>query len=128
MSNLFKTLIEQGFVLVYIDKVLLLSNFEEHMLPLFEQLPVISTKKQLAFEISIFMFPKVKFPGHENGYNTIKPIHSKIAGIHKIPSPAGKVALMGFIGALHFYTKFVDKLQSNLKPIYDLLHKNTSWN
>ena len=62
------------------------------------------------------MLLKVKFLGHEIGYNTIKPIHSKIAAIHKIPSPTGKVALMSFIGALNFYTKFIEKLHINLKP------------
>ena len=70
---------------------------------------------------------KVKLLGHEIGYNTIKPIHSKIAAIHKISSPTGKVALKSFIGALNFYTKFIDKLHINLKPFYDLLHKNTPW-
>ena len=73
------------------------------------------------------MLFKVKFLGHEIGYNTIKPIHSKIAAIHKIPSPTGKVALMSFIGALNFYTKFIEKLHINLKPFYDLLHENTPW-
>ena len=46
------------------------------------------------------MLLKVNFLGHEFGYNTMKPIHSKIAAFHKIPSPTGKVALMSFIGAL----------------------------
>ena len=73
------------------------------------------------------MLLKVKFLGHEIGYNTIKPIHSKITAIHKIPSPTGKVALMSFIGALNFYTKFIEKLHINLKPFYDLLHENTPW-
>ena len=53
------------------------------------------------------MLLKVKFLGHEIGYNTIKLIHSKIAAIHKIPSPTGKVALMSLIGALNFYTKLL---------------------
>ena len=74
------------------------------------------------------MLLKVQFLGHEIGYNSIKPIHSKIAAIHKIPSPTGKVALMSFIGALNFYTKFIEKLHINLKPFYDLLHENTHWN
>ena len=73
------------------------------------------------------MLLKVKFLGHEIGYNTIKPIHSKIAAIHKIPFPTGKVALMSFIGALNFYTKFIEKLHINLKPFYDLLNENTPW-
>ena len=89
----------------------------------------ISTKHnlKLAPEKSFFMLLKVKFLGHEIGYNTIKPIHSKIAAIHKIPSPTGKVALMSFIGALNFYTKFIEKLHINLKPFYNLLHENTPW-
>ena len=129
MSSFFKTLFEQGFALVYIDDILLLSNSKEHMFQLIEQLHNISTKNnlKLAPEKSFFMLLKVKFLGHEIGYNTIKPIHSKISAIHKIPSPTGKVALMSFIGALNFYTKFIDKLHINLKPFYDLLHKNTTW-
>ena len=127
MSTFFKTLIEQGFALVYIDDILLLSK--EHMFQLIEQLHIISTKNnlKLAPEKYFFMLLQVKFLGHEICYNTIKPIHSKIAAIHKIPSPTGKVALMSFIGALNFYTKLIEKLHINLKPFYDLLHENTPW-
>ena len=125
MSTFFKTLIEQGFSLVYIDDILLLSDSKEHMFQLIEQLHIISTKNyfKLAPEKSFFMLLKVKFLGHEIGYNTIKPIHSKIAAIYKIPSPTGNVALMSFTGALNFYTKFIEKLHINLKPFYDLLHE-----
>ena len=108
MSTFFKTLIEQGFALVYIDDILILSDSEEHMFQLIEQLHIISTKNnfKLAPENFFFMLLKVKFTGHEIGCNTIKPIHSKTAAIHKIPSPTGKVALMSFIGTLNFYTTF----------------------
>ena len=97
------------------------------MFQLIEQLHIISTKNQLklAPEKSFFMLLKVKFLGHEIGYNTIKPIHSKIAAIYKISSPTGTVALMSFIGALNFDTEFIEKLNNNLKLFYDLLHENT---
>ena len=127
MSTFFKTLIEQGFALVYIDDILLLSDSKEHKFQLIEQLHVISTKNhpKPAPEKPFFMLLKVKFLGHEIGYNTIKPIHSKIAAIQNIPSPTGKIALMSFIGALNFYTKFIEKIHKNLKPFYNLLHENT---
>ena len=127
MSSVFKTLIEQGFALVYIDDIILLSDSKEHMFQLIEQLHIISTKNNviLAPGKSFFMLLKVKLLGHEIGYKTIKPIHSKKTAIHKIPSPTGKVALMSFIGALNFYTKFIEKLHINLKAFYDLLHENT---
>ena len=128
MSTFFGTLFEQGFAVVYIDDTLLLSNSKEHMFQLIEQLHLISTKHnlKLAPEKYFFMLLRVKFLGHEIGYNTIKPIHSKIA-IHKYPSPTIKVALMSFIGALNFYTKFIEKLQISLKSFNDLLHENTHW-
>ena len=58
MSTFFKTLIEQGFALVYIDDILLLSDSKEH---------IFSTKNnlKLAPEKSFFMLLKVKFLGHE---------------------------------------------------------------
>ena len=73
------------------------------------------------------MLLKVNFLGHVIGYNTIKPIHSKIVAIHKIPSPTDKVALRSFIGAFNVYTKLFEKLNFNLKPFYDLLHENIPW-
>ena len=94
VSTFFKTFFEQAFALVYIDDILLLSNSKEHMFQLIEQLHIVSTKNnlKLAPEKSFFMLLKVKFLGHEIGYNTIKPIRSKLAAIHKIPSPTGKTS------------------------------------
>ena len=130
MSNFFKTLIEQGFALFYIDDILLLSNSKEHMFQLIEQLHIISTKNnlELAPEKSFSMLHKINFLGHVIGYNTIKPIHSKMAAFHKILSLTGKIALMRVISALKFYTEFIDNLHYNLKPFYDLLHENTPCN
>ena len=55
------------------------------MFQLIEQLHLISTKHnlKLAPEKSFFMLLKVKFLGHEIGYNTIKPIHTKVDAIQK---------------------------------------------
>ena len=44
MSTFFKTLIEQSFAFVYIDDILHLSDSEEHMFQLIEQLHIISIK------------------------------------------------------------------------------------
>ena len=129
ISNFFKTFVELGFTLVYIDDILLLSDSKEHLFQLIEQLHIISTKHNLKLVPlkSFFMLLKVKFLGHEIGYNIIKPLYSKIAAIHKIPSPTGKVALMSSIGALNFYIKIIEKLHVNLNPFYNLLHENTPW-
>ena len=116
MSTFFKTLIEQGFALVYIDDILLLSDSKEHMFQLIEQLHIISTENnhKLAPEKSFSCFLKSNFLDMK--LVTIQFNHS-IQNTQlsiKIPSPTGKVSLMSFIGALNFYTKFIEKLHINL--------------
>ena len=63
MSNFFKTPIEQGFALVYIDDILPLSDSKEHMFQLIEHLHIISTKNnlKLAPEKSFSCFLKSNF-------------------------------------------------------------------
>ena len=77
---------------------------------------------KLAPEKSFYMLLKVKFLGHEIGNNTIKPIPSKIEAIKRIPSPKEKKDVMQFLGSVNFYSKFIEKLHINLKPLYTLLH------
>ena len=68
------------------------------------------------------MLLKVKFLGHEIGNNTIKPIPSKVESIKRIPSLKDKKDVMQFFGSVNFYSKFIEKLHINLKPLYTLLH------
>ena len=119
-----KTLIELGPALVYIDNNLLLSNSKEQIFQLIEQFHVLSTKQKLklAPEKSNFMLLKVKYLGNEIGFNTIEPRLSKVAAIHKLSPPLGKVVLMSF---LNVYTKIIETLPINLKPFNDLIHDNS---
>ena len=63
--------------------------------------------------------------GRNTGYNTIKPIQSKVAANHILLSPP---ALMSFIGALKIQKNPIDKHQIILTPFNDLVHENTPWN
>ena len=67
MSTFFKTFIDQGFALVYIDDILLLPNSRKHKL--IEQLHIFREKNnlKLAPEKSFFLLLKVKFLRHEIG-------------------------------------------------------------
>ena len=88
------------------------------MFELIKKLHKIATKEnlKLAPEKSFYMLLKVKFLGHEIGNNTIKPIPSKNEAIKKIPS------------LFHpFYSKFIEKLHLNHKPLYTLLHDDVKF-
>ena len=99
------------------------------MFELIKELHKIATKGnlKLAPEKSFYMLPKVKFLGHEIGNNTIKAIPSKIEAIKRIPSLKDKKDVMQFLGSVNFYSKFIEKLQINLKPLYTLLHDDVKF-
>ena len=99
------------------------------MFELIKGLQKIVTKEnlKLAPEKSLYMSLKVKLLGHELGNNTIKPISSKIEAIKRIPSPKEKKDFMQFLGSVNFYSKFIEKLLFNLKPLYTLLHDDVKF-
>ena len=124
MSTFFRSLIDKRSALVYIDVILLSADEKQEMFELIKELHKVATKEKLklAPEKSFYMLLEVKFLGHEIGNNTIKPIPSKIEAIKRIPSPKEKKNVMQFLGSVIFYSKFVEKLHINLKPLYTLLH------
>ena len=124
MSTFFRSLIDKRSALVYIGDMLLLADEKQEVVELIKELHKIVTKEnlKLALEKSFYMFLKVKFLGHEIRKNTIRPIPSKIEAIKRIPSPKEKKDVMQFLGSVFFYSKFVEKLHINLKPLYPSLH------
>ena len=74
------------------------------------------------------MLLKVKFLGHENGYNTIKPIHSKIAAIHNISSPTGKVSLAHSTFTLNLLKNYILTLNRFTIFYMRTLHGNGQMN
>ena len=70
---------------------------------------------------------KAKVLGHEIGNNTIKPIPSKIEAVKRIPSPKEKKDVKEFLGSVNCYSKFVENLHINLKPLYTLLHDDVKF-
>ena len=99
------------------------------MFELIKELHKIVTKEnlKLAPEKLFYILIKVKFLGHEIGNNTIKPISSKIEAIKRIPSPQEKKDVMQYLGSVNFYSKFIEKLHNNLKPLYTLLHDDVKF-
>ena len=129
MTTFFRSLIDERSALVYIDDILRLADEKQEMFELIKELHKIATKENLKLvpEKSFYMLLKVKFLGHEIGKNTFKPVPSKIEAIKKIPSPKDKKDVMQFLGSVNFYSKFIEKLHINLKPLYTLLHDDVKF-
>ena len=128
-STFFRSLIDKHSALVYIDDILLLADEKQEMFERIKEFHKIATKGnlKLAPEKSFYMLLKVKFLAFEIGNNTIEPIPSKIEAIRRIPSPKEKKDVMQFLGSVNFYSKFIEKLHNNRKPLYTLLHDDVKF-
>ena len=106
MYSFVQKLIDQGFALVYIDDIVLLAHTKIHMLNLIEHLHQIcgSNNLKTAPEKNFYILLPVKYLEHGIGKNTIKPISSKVDGIHKLKTPISKTELMRFISSMNFYS------------------------
>ena len=129
MYSFCQKLNDQDFALVYFDDILLLAQTKFQKLDLIEQLPQICSYNNLkiAPEKSFYVLLTVDFLGHEIGNNTIKPISSKIDGIHQLKTPTSKPELMQFIGSMIFYSEFINKLHISPKSFYSLRCDNISF-
>ena len=129
MSTFFRPLIDKRSPLVYIDDILLLADEKQEMFELIKEIHKIVTKEnlKLAPQKSFYMLLKLKFLGHEIGNNTIRPIPSKSEAIKRIPFSKEKKDVMQFLGSVNFYSKFVEKLHINLKPLYTFLHDDVKF-
>ena len=131
MSTFFKTLMQQGFALVHIDDILLLSNSKEDMYQHIEQIHIVSKKTifNLLLKNHFLCFLKSNFLAMKLVTIQSNPYLPKLQLFRKFLLQLEKPAFLSIIGALIFYTKFIDlKIQSIFKPFHDLLFENTPWN
>ena len=117
-------MIHQGSAMVDFDDFLPISNSKPHKLQFIKQLHGIATKRnsEINCQKPFFMLLTVNYLGHENGYQTSKPILSKSASNHKLPSSHTKSELMILIVSMISYSKFLDELHVNMKPLKALFH------
>ena len=76
---------------------------------------------------SHFFLTRVKFLGHIIERNTITPLKSRIDAIQKLQPPSNKKKIQEFFGMLNFLSKYVYKMQLYLRPFYNILRQQNSF-
>ena len=123
MSKIFRPLILKKNAITYLDDVFMQSQTKDEMITVLEQYHKILQNKNLkaAPDKSHFFLTRVKFLGHNIEQNTITPVKSRIDAIQKLQPPTNKKKIQEFLGMLNFLSKYVYKMQLNLRPFYNIL-------
>lgn len=74
-----------------------------------------------------FLLHSITYLGHVIDQSGIKPIRSKVEAILETRAPQNVTELRTFLGLINFYQKFLPNLASTLRPLNDLLKKDTKF-
>ncbi|GMF47171.1 unnamed protein product [Phytophthora fragariaefolia] len=74
----------------------------------------------ISFTMSIFVQPAVDFLSHEVSQHGIRANPAKLAAIAELPFPTSKKGMQRFLGALNYYSRFIQNMAVNGAVLYQL--------
>ena len=129
MNELFKDMIAEGWLVIYMDDMLLFSKDSK----IHEE----RTKRVLARlrEHNLFLKPEkcyfdvneVEFLGLIVKPDTLAMDPVKLQGIKDWPTPTSVKAVRSFVGFANFYRRFIANFSALTRPLHDLTRKDQPW-
>ena len=129
MSSLFK---EISFVAIYMDDIVVFSKtpqeHEQHLQIVLHRLETFGfklNKKKCQYHQS-----EIDYLGLRISNGSMQPIVEKIKAVTEIRVPTSRTEIQSFLGLVNFYRDFCPDLAETSIPLYELTHKNKTfeWN
>jgi hypothetical protein len=129
MNDLFRELIEEGVVAIYMDDILIFSKtLEEHRQVVNRVLQILQNNKlYLKPDKCIFEVNKVEFLGLILSENQVEMDPIKIEGVRNWPAPKNVKEVQSFLGFVNFYRRFIEGFSHVARPLHDLTRKDSIW-
>src|ERR1700753_930860 len=129
MNDLFKDLIDEGCVVIYMDDILIFTeDLVKHREVVNRVLAILEENKlYLKAEKCDFEKTKVEYLGLiiSQGQVSMDPV--KIEGVSKWPTPGNVTEVQSFLGFTNFYRRFIQDFSDVARPLHDLTKKDTAW-
>ena len=129
MNHLFRDLINQGKVVVYMDDIMIYTTtLEEHRQIVWEVLQLLQENKlYLKHTKCEFKQLETEYLGLVVGHNSVRMDQTKVAGILEWPIPHTRKELRGFLGFLNFYRRFIKDFAAIARPLNALTSEKKDW-
>jgi len=130
MNDIFRTLIAEGIVVVYLDDILIFTETEEeHERAVRRVLEVLAKHKLfLCPEKCEFHRKQIEYLGLVILENKVEMDPVKVAGVHDWPTPENRTDVQAFIGFVNFYRRFIRDFSTIARPLFDLTRSDKAWN
>ena len=129
MNNIFRDLIAEGIMVVYLDDILIFTRTEE------EHVKAIRRVLQVLQEHKLFLRPekckfckeRIKYLGLVISENEVSMDPVKVAGVQEWPTPENKTDVQAFLGFINFYQRFIRDFSAKARPLFDLTRSEQVW-
>jgi len=130
MNDIFRTLIAEEIVVVYLDDILIFTRTEEeHKRAVQRVLEVLAEHKLfLRPEKCEFHRKEIKYLGLVISENKVAMDPVKVARVRDWPTPENRTDVQAFIGFVNFYRRFIRDFSTIARPLFDLTHSDQAWN
>jgi len=130
MNNIFRTLIAEEIVVVYLDDILIFTETEEeHEQAVQRVLEVLAEHKLfLRPEKCEFHRKRIEYLGLVISENKVEMDPVKVAGVRDWPTPENRTDVQAFIGFVNFYHRFIRDFSTIARPLFDLTRSDKAWN
>jgi len=130
MNDVFRTVIAEGIVVVYLDDILIFTKTEEeHERAVRRVLEILAEHKLfLRLEKCEFHRKQIEYLGLVISENTVAMDPIKVAGVHEWPTPESRTDVQAFVGFVNFYRRFIQDFSTIARPFFDLTRSDHAWN
>jgi hypothetical protein len=129
MNDIFRNLIMEGVVCVYLDDILIYMRALEEHRGIMHIVMECLRQHRLYLRLDKCEFEKthIEYLGLiiSEGQVEMDPI--KVAGVVEWPKPANKKQVQSFLGFVNFYRRFIRDFSHHARPLFDLMGKNAPW-
>jgi len=122
MNDVFRTVIAEGIVVVYLDDILIFTKMEEEHERAVQRVLEILTEHKLFLcpEKCEFHRKQIEYLGLVISENKVAMDPVKIAGVREWSVPENRTDVQAFIGFANFYRRFIQDFSTIARPFFDL--------
>jgi len=130
MNNIFRTLIAERIVVVYLDDILIFTKTEE------EHERAVRRVLEILAEHKLFLHPEkcefhqswIEYLGLVISENKVEMDPVKVAGVCEWPTLENRTDVQAFISFVNFYCRFIQDFSTIARPLFNLTCSDKAWN